>query len=496
MAAQVIQVIKGLAKDVTTSDADLASVALASHLFAVTVDLFTRDPTTEMREFPPPCIEVDAALDSILALDEASRVSDCYPVLLAAMRAIDADIVRSFNGRPRLPVLDEATALTTMACGEREVAGVVNHWLRPRSQLKQHLRRRQAVTSKYFEPISPQAFLENLGMQWERAGQASVAKRKSPPSFSDLKIVRGRPFKFALFPLNENGEPTYFAKFRIAPGTSVFCIDQDEPMSGAGNLEQILEDIKARYQDCQMLIFPELMIHSRGRDILRDWTIMPNRAVVPGSFHVWDRPGEAPWNESTFILAEDMLFRRRKLGDFRLTPKQQQHLRKTGALAGHGIDGDAREGIQLDREFQFADLSLGRIGVLICADAINATGLWLEEAVFENAPDLLVLVCMSSDTDRFLDFANRACLKGVSVLLVNHCSPGDGRVSVGCYTAAPELDGGPPGWVQWVFRGTTDPKPELEAYDFRSKSWLHCQHHAVSVDSLGLILDLENYVGT
>ncbi|MCW5868902.1 MAG: hypothetical protein KIS61_16685 [Candidatus Eremiobacteraeota bacterium] len=333
-------------------------------------------------------------------------------------------------------------------------------------------------------------------MQWERSGQPIEARRMPLPSLSDLKVRLGQPFKFAFFPLNETGEPSHFAKFRMASKSSVFCIDRDEPMFGASYLEQLLEEIKNRYTDCHLLVFPELTIHPRGREILSDWTRLPNRAVVPGSFHIWDCPEDSPWNESVFILAEEILIRRRKLGDFRLTSKQQKQLRQNGVLSGNVIEGDAREGIQLDREFQFADLSLGRVGVLICADAINATGLWLEEAVFENAPDLLLLVCMSSDTDRFLDFANRACLKGISIALVNHCPPLEGRVSVGWYSAAPELEGGPPGWLQLVFRGAEGPTPILEAYDFRNRAWLPCQHPAVNVCPLGLTVDLETYIGT
>ncbi len=77
------------------------------------------------------------------------------------------------------------------------------------------------------------------------------------------------------------------------------------------------------------------------------------------------------------------------------------------------------EGIEPGSELQVLDTSLGRVAVLICADAIKADPHGYRPLIERLRPDLLFVVAMTPETERFGRFAEEMRDHWVGTLFVN-----------------------------------------------------------------------------
>ena len=413
-------------------------VPLAAHLFAVCAYLKESlgSGALDARR-PRACAGADEAraLVAALAGDEPLDAAELHARLLAALLGLDHqlhDAVRDDAWLPAAvtlePIPDEAggpgpgPGVTGVVLVARRCPG---RWRVIRKLRDEDPARRNTV----FAAAQPARQLVNLSLLWQRGDLPAVElgrlDRPHEPLLTDGDGGRAgdAPWAFpvALCPLAGAFGP----RFRVSEDGRTFTVDRERGMDGgealARHLAALLGDLGAA--GVQLAVLPELSVDLAGA------RAPAAAAAGAGGGPRRDRGGElprvargppSPANEAVLLGRHGApLLVHDKRGAF--------HLHRAEALGPRFVVPPAElpeeiyEGIERGRRLHLLETPLGRLGVVICSDAVDPT-LGYREAIKRAGVDLLVIVAMSARTADFYSFAEELARCAAATLFVNAAS--------------------------------------------------------------------------
>ena len=422
---------------------DFEIVGLAAYLFAIACQLQLNHGNARLllRDDDIFAWLSEEELFEQLASLSADLDSDLlFSTLISALLTIE-NVLREEPAYSQ--ALPRSTPLEGFPDGSfRGLGGHVLHWLRPPSALSEE----RASRFREFEggppdpAPDPGTYLERLALYWDSdprlPGVVVPTKPEERPvelffwSGKDLKEKKA--FRVALCPLPGRFHP----KFHIDPADGRhFQALKEDSIAGRQELHDHLSALveAASAQHVNLLVLPELSVDTSAlahlQGLLKAGLREGQRSlygVVAGSFHVWGRERAdepLPVNETVLLdPAGEIISRHWKKGRFRITPAQVKH-------APHFYDGvpdkmarEIFEEVHYGFELRVLDTSLGRIVVLICADAIAADDRGYLPVVRHLHPDLLIVVSMTPETQPFEAFAEEMRSHWIGTLFVNaHC---------------------------------------------------------------------------
>jgi hypothetical protein len=423
-------------------------IRLAAFLFAACRWLTRNRPTVEMRSAGRPPRRRDRGGDDlavacrILAeLKPGVEPPELFVALLAALARIDAHFKPWMDARS-IPVSTFLGGAGAMLSGE------VFHWVNGPSLLREvraWAYETQPGPQQYRDPV--QDSLANLGfylMPDDSFPGAPAAVRNAlyelgarrPALAASRALIEGaQAFRIVFCPLPADWH-TRFDLLRDGAATGFTALREDpidRPETLARHVDLMMSEAEA--VEARLLIFPELTLDPalRQRIVRRLEGGSSLLAVCAGSFHIWSPGAVRPRNEALVLDGGAFpLWTHCKNGAFDLRPgfaraNPQLFPRiAAGALPAEGLP----ELIELGTELQFLDCPLGRIVVLICADALDRnpdTHPSFLGAILALRPDLVLLLAMSPKTASFHPFLEDMVRQGIGVLFVNAacaCSPG------------------------------------------------------------------------
>jgi hypothetical protein len=420
----VLDVVQPLARDAPAGN-DYELIELAAHLFAVCcwlrehaggADFVAHGPTDRRPA------SVEAACRQVATLGADTSPGDLYWHLIDLLAAVDGAFAS--EGKRIL----SRTTLREIACGDgRILRGDVLHWRRPRSVLSQLRDERVAAsaTPVPFAARTPVDHLRFLGMFWcsdERLPRVVIAA----PGNIELVRESGRAaterrrFRVALCPLRGG----FHTRFAIDAGGEFFTArDIAERREFEQHLEAVLDAAAAERVD--LLVLPELCVDDEARGILT--RASRSHSTIAGSFHfVRPRRGlpadERPVNEAVlYTRSGDAVLTHHKRGLFRIprshvtSPTMERFFVDRPQV----LAAQVTEGIRWGSEIQVLDTSLGRLAVLICADAIDENAEPYRTTVAQLRPDLVFVVSMSLETERFEVFCEEMAVRRIGTVFVN-----------------------------------------------------------------------------
>ena len=200
-------------------------------------------------------------------------------------------------------------------------------------------------------------------------------------------------------------------------------LQEDEEDALCKHLQSVLEEVKRR--KIHILVFPELSVDPRRRGFLRAAlkTLRPNPllAVFAGSFHISDDGDPVPYNQAIVWDGRGAsLWEHLKRGRYRLS-RGQLALPATRTFFPKMPEtpvGPAWERIRKGNELVVVDTRLGRLALLVCADALEPEREHLD-IIGRIRPDLVVIIAMSPKTAEFDRARARLVSQNIGVLLVN-----------------------------------------------------------------------------
>jgi hypothetical protein len=439
--------IKKHAIGVDAADRDFGSLKLAAHLFASASYLRERYGNAQM-DTDPPLLATD--LDEALELASNLSKNDptaAYMQARGALVGLDQHYEDSrFVTRAVLP---EFTNLEQLNDGDRlAVFGRVRHWIRPRSGWRDaRAHREELLPAVNVYPPRPADERDAVGMIWDRGEVPQTL-----PVLSRDLVAASQRFRIALCPLFCGAYP----RFAVTDDGSRFTIDarneytdDNALLNYLGRLAPLLETA-----DVQLLVLPELSVTQAARAALAAM-LQASRCmtgIVAGSFHFWRSGDEAaPVNECAFLVPDGVAWAHQKLGYFRVTDRQITQFAAVFRQPLPTLQTRVVEGIQRGSELRFWDTTIGRIAVLICADAIARENMM--PAVERCSPDLLLLPSLSLETDDFVRLAESLSRRGISVLYVNAstaCDNVPNALAAFVQLALPTPGGAPPSRILWT----------------------------------------------
>jgi hypothetical protein len=323
----------------------------------------------------------------------------------------------------------------------RSLGGRVLHWMRPLSALSQERKARfDATEGGPPDPApDPATYLKYLALYWDsdprlptvvmvKSGERTRALFES----SGADLMDGNAFRIALCPLSGRFHP----KFHIdSKDGRHFQTLEEDGIVGRDELHDHLSDlVKAAFaQGVNLLVLPELSIDLPARlhiqSLLNSGSMEDRRSlygIVAGSFHFWGRPGAdepLPVNETVLLdPAGEVCSWHWKKGRFRITPSQVRKAPQFYDGVPKKMAREIFEEVHYGSEIRVLDTSLGRLVILICADAIAADDRGYLPVVRRLHPDLLIVVSMTPETQPFEAFAEEMRSHWIGTLFVNaHC---------------------------------------------------------------------------
>lgn len=480
--------------------------ALAARLFAVLSTILRADPagtSLEKQAVVPSASSIGRLLDRLRALSDDAAL---HAELLSALHRLDGE----FALRRDLTLIG-SVELEVIHVGKKSyLGGIVFWWPRCASamaemrRLRWNRQRRQLGPPLPMPPLPhPEDGLSAISFYWED-GNAALSLEVGTPSNEESSLVRESGvdllrrggFRIALCPLLS----TAFSRFTVSVERGLFVGLRGAPISDPkalrASLQRALEAVQR--QAVHLAMFPELQVDESGRDtiraLLRDFRHRYPYAVLAGSTHVWRQPQtpketdpwvERPVNEAVLLgRGGQALLRHHKRGPFRLTSEAIQSAPQffleekqlVGLAARGGLPNEIWEWIAPGEEISVLETTLGRVVILICADALEASPWAAAGLVHKLRPDLLLLVAMSAETEPFERFASDLERWGISTVIVNAacvCSESKGTDLALCSLAFLQPDGAPPTRLRWRRQepsaGTTWEGGVIEVWEWHSK---------------------------
>jgi predicted amidohydrolase len=425
---------------------DLAHIDLAAHLFAVGCQLLLNEGNARLMarldeaERPVPTYSLPEVRKQLIALPDEIGARELYQAIIAALVSIEAVLADTPSYLPGLPHWTDLEP--RIEAGFRGVGGRVHHWFRPPSALaKIRSLRFENVRSRPPEPSPhPGIYLERLAFYWDSDFQLPGISRVPTDPSARSRIgrfvrtsgedasLRGR-FRIALCPLVGPFHP----RFSIDSEGRFFQALRESSIEGAGELRRHLETVleAADAEGARLVVFPELTIDPQTREHLQQELRRTQGqhsdlfGVIAGSFHVWpagaSSKDDPPVNESVLLdRAGAPVMIHRKRGRFRVPGSQVND--RFFPRKPEKISREVYEDIRYGSELQIFETSLGRLAILICADAIAADDRGYLPLIRRLRPDLLLVVSMTPETELFDAFADEMSRHWIGTIFVNaHC---------------------------------------------------------------------------
>jgi len=468
---------------VQPSDPDFASIDLAAHLFAAASYLRERYSDARMDTSRPVLTrDLDEALEIAARISGAEPV-DAYLQACGALIGID----KHFTGDRGVTaaLLPEATPLQPLKDQDRDALfGTMRHWIKPRTgwrAAREHREAEAPLVNVY--PMMPAEHLDALGLIWDR----SEAPETRPVWRRDLPaIASSSGFRIALCPLSCGGHP----RFVVNPAGDQFTIDPSDAYANPAVLTQHLIDLGKHIEAArvQLLVLPELSVTEDARSQLEAMLADSHSlaGIVAGSFHVWRDGYAAPLNEAVFYVPQGVAWAHHKAGFFRVTDRDIAGLGAFFAQPLPTLKPQVIEGIRRGSVLHFWDTWMGRIAMMICADAIAREN--MIAAVERCRPDILLLPSMSMKTDPFEQLGESLARHGISVFYVNAgslCQHTPAPVAAFVHLGLPAPSDAPPARIRW----TRSTAPSV----YRGKAgWMAASPADVQVlgNQDGIVIDL------
>lgn len=463
---------------------------LAAYLFAIATLLQKRFWNATWDELcEPGKPRLAPALAQLQNLQPQTPPRELYRFLIGALVAIEdrlakpSDIERfQLRPNPRWIPLDREDG------HQLDLVGRVALWLRPPSLARrvwQHAR--QAQQDRHHPPVRPRppaAELERLALFW---GDGQLPEARPIPrsrrlsSFDDIWPYQGGsfPLRVALCPLINGSSPV----FEINAKGQEFAVCRPDGLSGRREMEQHLTELFAEgaREGVNLFVLPELSIDKQARQFLTSLvrsypgTLL---GVIGGSFHIWKEDSSAsegggetnpdrPVNEAVFLDGGgEVVWRQEKRGHFSISrevvdkfpdffpsrPDTLPHVQIT-------------EGIRRGNSLGVLDTRIGRLCLLICADAVDPDCDY-REVVRRIRPDFLFIISLSPESERFESFARELKDLAIGTLYINSacaCPRGEELAIVDLAFWAEEST--PPTQIKWRAGG----RPMR--YDFAAQRW-------------------------
>lgn len=361
-----------------------------------------------------------------------------YIQLIEALLTVEAELCRHETRDDRLP---SSTRLKDIAEDRGGwLTGVVYHWLRPESALarKRDQRYESAVKRRPRRPREhPMDHLLRLAMYWASDDQmpdlvpprADFGRVIPLVDESSHDIIERECFRVALCPLQGDFHP----QFDIVRSGHRFRAHEPEGIKNYGELCTRLTWLlkTAAQEKIHLLVLPELTVPLKARDLiaqaLRENPSNFPYGVLAGSFHIWRRDllpeSQSPVNEAQLLdHTGRSLLTHWKKGEFRVPSSKAKPPFFPSELPDR-LEPELLEDIEEGMKLEVLETSLGRIVVLICADAIALDPNHSYLLVIRRLrPDLLFIVSMSPETEPFERFLKEMSENWIGSLFVNaHC---------------------------------------------------------------------------
>jgi predicted amidohydrolase len=476
-----------------------ARVDFLAHLFVVCTFLQKAESSAAMRttplHHPARGLNVWADLPGSLQPVPVDQPEIAYECLMALLLELDNQFRWKLDDGEKPPMW--TVAIEPIAAGEHgTVRGTVRCWLRPPSDLRKLMGLRPGPAAHYqYRPID---HLQSLGMLWEsdQVPRLRPVPWPAPPAPGLLelgaqRLTRRGCFRIALCPLSG----PFWPRFAMLPGLPQFAADTAEPMHApqllADHLDTLLD--LARDQELDVLVLPELTVDAQALAQLerRLHAVTFPHTVVAGSFHVMD--GQVRRNRALILdQGGRTLWSHDKRGHFRVTSRQMQAMAQPSTTgqprlfvsappAGH--DAQYVEGIHHGDTLHILDASLGRIAVLICADALDPSSDY-RRLVESGSVDLLLIIGMSPKTSDFWRWAEELGRLRTAVLFVNagcllQCSEPNDPEALAAFLSLPWRRERHPIWVRWRHEAGS-----LEILERQGRPWVS---HLPDNDALALL---------
>jgi predicted amidohydrolase len=216
-------------------------------------------------------------------------------------------------------------------------------------------------------------------------------------------------------------------------------------------LAQLAELLEAA--GVHLLVLPELSVTGAARAQLEVLLTRSRSlvAIVAGSFHVWRDGHDSPFNEAAFCLPRDVAWTHQKSGFFRVTRRDIAELGAFFPAPIPGLQPQVVEGIRRGSVLHFWDTRIGRIALLICADAIAKEN--VITAIERCRPNIVLLPSMSMKTAPFEQLAESLTRHGISVFYVNAgslCELRPETLAAFVHLGLPALHQAPPTRFRWL----------------------------------------------
>ncbi|MFY9821256.1 MAG: hypothetical protein WAM82_07730 [Thermoanaerobaculia bacterium] len=464
---------------------------LAAYLFAVATLLQKSFWNATWDEpFEPGRPRLAPALAQLQDLRPQTPPREIYRFLISTLVAIEdrlakpPDIERSqLRPNPCWIPLDREDGR------QLDLVGRVALWLRPPSLARrvwQHARQTQQDRSHPpVRPRPPAAELERLGLYWggDQLPEARpVPRSRRLSSFDDIWPYRGGsfPLKVALCPLTARSGPV----FDIDAKGQEFAACRPDGLRERTEIEQHLTELFAEgaREGVNLFVLPELSIDPPARQFLASLVRQYPRdllGVVGGSFHIWKEDGPAtegasgevephrPANEAVFLDGGgEVVWRQEKRGHFTISREKVEEyphfFRSRPDMLPHP---EITEGIRRGNSLGVLDTRIGRLCLLICADAVDLDCDY-REVVRRIRPDFLFIISLSPESARFESFARELKDLAIGTLYINSacaCPPGEELAIVDLAFWAEETT--PPTQIKWRAGG----RPMR--YDFSAHRW-------------------------
>jgi predicted amidohydrolase len=430
----------------TLGTQDYEVLDLAAHLFAIASQLFLNEGSPRLTLDRPPAAAdtLDELLKRLATLPADLSAQGFYWTLINALALIENELCGRQSDALALP---GSTSLQDLAAeGFRGIGGEVHHWIRPASaltKLRDH-RFEQAENPPQDPQPHPGTYLSRLAMYWDSqreapAGRAQVHRFVPLVDQSGRDATHHGSFRIALCPITYDTHP----QFEIDPRGELFYAWEPDGMRNPDILYEHLRDLvrAAREQEVHLLVLPELTVHSDARDVLtsllRERGSLLPYGVIAGSFHVWrggagDGTKRIRVNESLLLDHSGRpLLSHWKKGQFRVLDRHVDALPAFFPSRPAKLKRKIREDITWGSRLEVLETSLGRLAVLICADAIDVdTHHHFLPVVKSLRPDLLFVIAMSPETGPFERTLQdlSACRIGTAFVNANCiCQPTSGR---------------------------------------------------------------------
>lgn len=531
--AAAIRLIREGARELEGWQKPMEFLPFAAHLFAAGTQLLLNEGSARLMEplQPRAAEDLESLRAHLAGLSESLGAPSLYQEIIEALITIESEFVRG-KLEASLPPSTVLRPLTSPSY--RGITGVVQHWLRPRSVLGslREARLRDAPSHPPDPAPHPGIYLDRLAFYWDSDPQLPGV-RTVPSNWRTRRLYKDwedrdsplKPFRIALCPL----EGPFHPQFSIDSKGAYFHARTDGPIQGSDELESCLDSVldAAAEAGVHLILLPELTIDTKARECLQRALRVRSRrpsslyGVVAGSFHVWDSelpPDGAiepsPINETLFLDHTGApISTHCKKGRFRVPAAALKSLPALFPGGASDPHPEIFENIRYGTELKILDTSLGRLALLICADAIFADDRGYLPVIRRLRPDLLLVVSMTPETEPFESFAEEMSRYWIGSVFVNaHCLlekaaaamaqgglPPPRANLAACDLALHQNAGCPPSRARWRFG-----QPEPEYFDFKppkgkDKGWYSLSNFPGSSGisflrstdrTLGLVVDL------